>query len=178
MILPQEILDKIFLYSDYNTLKNCRELQSDHIKKCTEYFDLIQCIEQNGDILNFKWIYSDKDNHNPNISYINYAVSCQRHDIVKWLRSIGVTWDTCTLAYAVEEIPDLKYMKWLYSEGAPLSSSCVFSTAVRHSDIEILEWLKKEGAPYDPHNVHYFILQKTADWMILNGYDISQYDID
>ncbi len=54
-LLPQEILDKIFLYLDYKTLENCRELQSEFVKSTTQY-DNFYDAAKNGNLKALKWL--------------------------------------------------------------------------------------------------------------------------
>ena len=37
MKLPQEVIDNIFLYCDYDTLEKTRHLQSNYVKQYTEF---------------------------------------------------------------------------------------------------------------------------------------------
>lgn len=51
--LPQEILDKVFLYLDWKTLTYTRKIQSDYVKKITE-FEYAEIAAFNGNIGNMK----------------------------------------------------------------------------------------------------------------------------
>ncbi len=54
-VLPQELIDKIFLYLDYDTLVNCRELQSEFVKSTTHYANL-EDAARNGNLKALKWL--------------------------------------------------------------------------------------------------------------------------
>ncbi len=71
-LLPQELLDKIFLYLDYDTLVNCREIQSEFVKSTTLY------------------------------SNFNDAIKGNNLKALKWLKEQGYTWDWNTYTIALE----------------------------------------------------------------------------
>ncbi|KAJ3317390.1 hypothetical protein HDV06_001658, partial [Boothiomyces sp. JEL0866] len=61
MNLPTEILDKIWLLSDEETLKSTRELQNEYVKKITESFSMYDAA-RNGNLENMRWL---KENNCP-----------------------------------------------------------------------------------------------------------------
>ncbi len=60
MIVPQEIIDMIFMECDFSTLEKSRSLQSDYVKNCTEYSTLTEAVE-NGNLHCVKYLFQ-KDN--------------------------------------------------------------------------------------------------------------------
>jgi len=67
--LPIEIWDKIWLLCDAETLKKTRELQSNYIKKITEFFTFNDAAI-NGNFENMKWL---KENNCPYIYKLRYT---------------------------------------------------------------------------------------------------------
>jgi hypothetical protein len=85
-LLPQELQDKIFLYLDYDTLKNCRELQSDFVKFTTQYSNYNDAIE--GDNLKaLKWLKEKGDTWNR----YTYTIALENgnREILEWLEDQG-----------------------------------------------------------------------------------------
>ena len=88
-LLPQELQDKIFLYLDYKTLKNCRELQSEFVKCITQYNNFVDAAK-NKNLKNMKWL---KDQgvlweENENIIFF-YAGINGDLQMLKWLKEQG-----------------------------------------------------------------------------------------
>lgn len=60
MNIPQEIIEKILLYCDYDTVNNCRDLQTTYFKTITKNKDLSNC----ENLENVKWLLKhDYDKH-------------------------------------------------------------------------------------------------------------------
>lgn len=57
MILPQEIQDKIFMLMDYKDIKETIELQSDYVKRCTEYSSIDEAVKS-GNLYCIKYLFS------------------------------------------------------------------------------------------------------------------------
>ena len=55
MQVPQQLIDLIFLETDYTTLQHTRELHSGYIQKCTKY-DNHQDAAEHGNLENMKWL--------------------------------------------------------------------------------------------------------------------------
>jgi len=91
--LPREIIDKIFLYLDFKTLQNTREIQSDYVKKCTE-FDSASIAAFNGNIMNMKWlIYNDyKENYRYHYAF-KYCMFNDDVETIKWFIEKGFKCD-------------------------------------------------------------------------------------
>ncbi|KAJ3250112.1 hypothetical protein HK103_004034 [Boothiomyces macroporosus] len=107
--LPTEIWDRIWLLCDENTLKGTRELQSEYVKKTTEFFTFTQAAK-NGNLKNMKWL---KENNCPlYIGTFREAANNGDLETMKWLKENNCPWDGWTFSVA-EENGDLETMKWL-----------------------------------------------------------------
>jgi hypothetical protein len=98
--LPQELQDKIFLYLDYDTLKKCRELQSEFVKSTTQNANF-EDAARNGNLRNLKWL-KNKGNPWTYFTFI-FAVENENLEILKWLKNQGCPWDTFAFSYAAEK---------------------------------------------------------------------------
>ena len=105
----QEIIDKILLFTDYECLKKTRELQSEYVKKCTEY-NYIHIAAENGNLDNMKWL---KEQGCPwDESTFDYAAKNGNLENMKWLKEQGCPWDDDTFLFAAKN-GNLENMKWL-----------------------------------------------------------------
>lgn len=82
--LPQEILDKVFLYLDWNTLSNTRKIQSDYVKKITE-FEHAEIAAFDRNISNMKWLIYNRDITDVSLRYaFKYVMYNDDIETVKW----------------------------------------------------------------------------------------------
>jgi hypothetical protein len=142
LLLPQELLDKIFLYLDYDTLVNCREIQSEFVKSTTHY----NCCKDaaiNGNLKALKWLKEQGCPWNENT--FGVAVKNGNIDTLVWLKENGCPWNSWTFVSAAEH-GDLKVLEWLKENGCPWDRY-TFVIAALCRNLEILNWLKEQGCP-------------------------------
>ncbi len=99
-VLPQELQDKIFMYLDYSTLVDCRELQSSFVQKCTEFDTLYEAVK-NGNTYNV--IKLIKQGEIPDIDLIWVATAYKHTDILKWFNENRNKYLTITTLYEYTE---------------------------------------------------------------------------
>jgi hypothetical protein len=83
-VLPQELQDKIFMYLDYSTLVECRELQSPFVHKWTE-FDTLDKAVKNGNTNNVKYLIEQRKILERDIVIVCYAKMYNQDEILKYL---------------------------------------------------------------------------------------------
>jgi hypothetical protein len=114
-VLPQEIIDKIFLELDYENLEETRAIQSEYVQKCTEYFNITDA-SKNGNLENMKWL---KEQGCPWNDYtFEYAATNGNLENMKWLKEQGCSLNIHVFNAATEN-GNLENMKWLKEQGCP-----------------------------------------------------------
>jgi hypothetical protein len=113
--LPQELQDQIFLWLDYETLCETRAFQSRHIKKCTQFSNYRDAI-QNNNILNMEWLLERGRPWSWRTFYI--AAKSGNLDIMKWLKKNGCPWNSDTF-YMATDFGNQQVIKWLIDNGCP-----------------------------------------------------------
>ena len=88
--LPIEIVDKIFLMLDYETLQKTRHWQSDYIKKMTQFNNLEEATK-NGSLNNMRWLIANGCPLSKQI--FSYAVDAENIEIVEWLKENNCPFD-------------------------------------------------------------------------------------
>lgn len=102
-LLPVEIKDQIFLYLDHPSLIMTRELQSDHVKKVTEYENVYDA-SKFGNLACVKYLHSIGKGY---IYAIENAAGNGHVDIVSYLL-LKIT-DTKTLSNALQYAQESKH---------------------------------------------------------------------
>ncbi len=107
---PQELEDKIFLYSNYYILVESREIQSDYVKNVTQYSDINAA--HNGNLQNkdlIKVLVWLRDHGCPwgshTFAHAAYNGNLENKDLIKvlvWLREQGCSWNANTFAFAAK----------------------------------------------------------------------------
>ncbi len=83
-VLPQELQDKIFLYLDYSTLVDCKELQSPFVQKYTEFDTLYEAVK-NGNTNNVKYLIEQRKILERDIDIVSHAKMYNQDEILKYL---------------------------------------------------------------------------------------------
>ncbi len=104
MKLPQELEDIIFLNLNFDTLVECREIQSAYVKKCTEYNSFGIAAEK-GNLHCIRYLFSQglKPSKYYSFNLMNEAADNGHLEIVIWLhenRTEGCT--TWAMDYAAK----------------------------------------------------------------------------
>ncbi len=110
--IPQELLDIIFMELDFSSIEKSRSLQSDYVKKCTEYSTITEAAK-NGNLHCVKFHHINR-NKGCTTSAMDWAVYNGHLDVVKWLhenRKEGCT--TYAMDYAAKN-GHLDVVKWLH----------------------------------------------------------------
>lgn len=175
MNLPQEIQDNVLLLLDYKSLKNCRELQSDYVKKCTEFQNYDDAIEA-GNFENLKWLHANTklkltDNQS------SFAARFSRIEILRWLLTQGLTFDCYTFQEAIAS-GNFETVKFVYDvgfkcveEGTGDECDCkddFFNCAVKAGDLEVMKWFHELNFKTDEWAFYYAVSDGNFDnmkWM-------------
>ena len=147
MNLPQEIQDNVLLLLDCETLKNCRDIQSDYVKKCTEFQNYDDAIEA-GNLEILKWLHANtKCKLTDNQS--SFAARHARIEILKWLLTQGLTFDCYTFQEAIDS-GNFETVKFVYDtgykcieEGTADECECkdvFFKCAAEAGNLEVMKW--------------------------------------
>jgi hypothetical protein len=187
--LPQELMEKIFEYCDWNSLENCRNFQSEHFKKKTKSKHLVDAVKDDN-IDNLEWILSRPDENvldelwegkdyfleHASDSMLNYLINnyltLDTDDVVD-LASYGrfeimhfvLKFCNCP----VEDIMN-GYIEYAHESG---DVSCLynfpfkfefnhnmFNTTLIHDDVNIFKWLQSNDRNFSfTRSDMYFCLQ-------------------
>jgi len=141
--LPQEIIDKIFLYLDFKTLSETREIQSDYIQ-CVTAWSTLCYAALTGNLTNMKWLLSYTTDYRLNEYVITNAANHGNLHNIKWLHSIGCPWNGDTFNYAIIN-GNLDNMKWLFHNKCPYDKEYGLLKAIRNHSLENMMWLIANG---------------------------------
>jgi len=149
--LPQEVIDKIFLYLDFETLSKTREIQSDYIQSITSYSTLCYAA-LNGNLANMKWILSYTTDYILDEYVIIDAAYNGNLCNIKWLHSIGCPWNEDTFNYAIIN-GNLENIKWLFYKGCPYNKEFGLIKAIRNQSLENMMWLISNGFIWTDYSI-------------------------
>ena len=99
MNIPLPVIESILLETDYNTLQNTRELQSEYLRKKTQHNTYKDSIKNNN-LINMKWLH-DNGRLWEHWTFIS-AVESGNLEIMKWLHENGCPMHEDTLQYAAK----------------------------------------------------------------------------
>ena len=152
--LPGEIRDNIFLYLEWETLNNTRELQSKYVKYATECNNYRDATNYRN-LENIKWIFKYTKYPWDNVTY-SYAARSGNLDIIKWFFKMGCPWCEWTFAYATG---DITIMKWLHANNCPWDE-LTFANAICIGNITNMKWLLENGCPYNKYSIKLILGKK------------------
>ena len=136
--LPIELQDKIFLSMSFDDLEKSRDLQSEYVKRMTQ-FDNYNDASKAHNLDNMKWLYYQRG-LDLDWSPFYIAVAYGNLEIVKWVYSVEYFFDK-QLFYIATGNKDIEVIKWLYYKIKFDLNSKVFSYALRYENLEVLKWL-------------------------------------
>jgi len=117
VVLPTEIIDKIFLLCNQKTLKQTRILQSRYVKNCTEFFTFNEAAFS-GNLANLRWLR--KNGYSWNIWTFSHALNSKNLAILNWLYKQGCPWSDYVFTRAIK-LGNLEIIMWLHSVRCPWS---------------------------------------------------------
>lgn len=157
MSLPTEIWDNIFLYLDYDTLERYRSLQSNYIKRLTQFNSLILAAKH-GNIENIKWLFKNSlykqvqdkilyqlSRENPRFNILHMG-QLLRHIRAKAIKNGHFD----TFLYLNEkqtELSRLISIKTKYPIEDHIHDPIIFDTAAQNGNIETMKWLETNNYP-------------------------------
>lgn len=156
MQLPNEIQDQIYLFLDYETLENSRELQSEYIKKVTKWDDYEKAIRDRN-LDNVKWLYYQQK-LKPKATHLQTAARLGQFEIMKFLYSVNCPMNMY-VSQAAAQFGDLEILKWTVKI-LNHSGSVVFNAAASSGNLEIMKWL---------HEIKLTMTERTFICAIQNG---------
>lgn len=200
-MLPQEIQDKIFLTLSpygpgFETLERTRVLQSNYVKKVTE-FDNINDAAKANNLDNMKWIYKYTfyQNANETIIYNETRFTMQIVaefgnakniiNILEWLKDKTIFRNEFIFELAARNkntTAGLIIMKWLYENKCPWDES-IFICAAKNGDLDNMKWLHKMGCPWNVNVTIMLSRQKNNNnlnnlkWLIDNGCPFNKWTL-
>lgn len=184
--MVNELIDMIFLLTDYNTLSRTRKIQSNYVKNHTEFDNFYKAAE-NGNLNNMKWLYLNKYNWEHNYSFpsnsdsftFDNAIIFGDFKIIKWLKLKGCPWSVTTFELAVT-YSNLEIMKWLKLNGCPWNYT-TFYNAIEYGDLDKIIWLHEQGCPWEDFHLinaiqdEYMSLSRIKTWYNKHGCDWNKH---
>ncbi len=136
--VPQELLDIIFMELDFSSIEKSRSLQSDYVKKCTEYITLYKSVE-NGNLHCLKYLFSK--GQCAKYSLMDMAAENGHLEIVIWLhenRKEGCTIKAMDMA---AKNGHLDVVKWLHFNRKEGCTTWAMDFAAKNGHLEVVKWL-------------------------------------
>lgn len=169
--IPVEIMDKIWIQLDFDTLKNTRAFQSEYIKRVTECDDMKTAAENNN-LKNMKWIYQNGAILDSCV--FTRAVQTGNLKMIKWLHANRCRHNQQTLTAAVD-FGDITNIKYLINNGYEFGCA-EFETACRWRRLDIIKVLHAVNCPFNSYVAVAAI--KNGDltnikWLLDNGYSFG-----
>lgn len=117
MKLPQEIIDIIFLYLPYNTLKRTREIQTDWVKNYTFHESIYKCVKFKNK-KNLIWLI--KNNYPLDSVLFERVIGTYNLEFLKFLKLNGCPWDENSIISSLIHCK-MDIFNWLVNSGCPFS---------------------------------------------------------
>jgi ankyrin repeat protein len=138
---PQELEDIIFLYLNMSTLVECRTLQSNYVKKCTEYFSLQTAVEK-GNLHCVRYLLSSLEDWGYWLdTLIEWAALNGHLDIVIWLhfnKTEGCPYKAMDMAAANGHLDIVIWLHFNRTEGCTTSA---MDNAAANGHLEVVKFL-------------------------------------
>lgn len=141
-ILPNEVIQLIFLHCDFKTLCYTRDLQTKQTKNITQYNTLFECILYNKK-KNGKWLIHYKKHDITSLLYT--AVHMNDTNTLDFLFNCNIIVDLYLFIQAAK-IGNLQVITYLFNKNCPWNEE-VFNTTLLYSHTNNIQFLLDNACP-------------------------------
>lgn len=152
MLLPNELLDKIFMLSNCSDIKNWENFE--RMNKNTFMKKKDSCVLEAafaGNLIGLKYHLHLVENYicNSDLSYVFYAaISSGNIEVVKYFVELGIPLPVISAGTAVRS-GNLDVLKYLHGLGVNIKNPQYTACAIENGDFELIKYLIENNSPFD-----------------------------
>lgn len=173
--LPQEIIENILEYCDWETIKSCRDLQSDHFIKKTETNDINKAILKDN-LNNVKWLIQRGKEFNYNSLFL--AFYKKNADIIKYI--LNNNYEIEGIAVYIMIINDIDMIELLLNNYKSCNFKILYSLAICFKCLDTIKFLKNKNIQFASDMLLTCTLFDNFNilkWLVENGYEYTNEEL-